>query len=363
MSRFGFGFSAVFVLIVLSGTILNAEMHPGVDSCAVCHYSGAPLSSEASACLESDNLKMVRKEINTPNSGTKPVVFESRPADFADGDSTYDGICEVCHTQTPVHDNDGDGVGVNHFDGSDCMTCHAHSQADGTVLFSARQEDGPQSHHTHIHGGAGPGLGCLDCHYDHTDYTKFLGDVSLAETPACDTCHSEGGTYDGVAMAKANWVDAVYEADGTAVQSGKEEWCATCHDEEPAEIYAVSAPKVIGDEGAVTPYGTGYGFYTTGHGLSTSETYPATGTPGAGLGCLDCHDAGMLHTDGIARSYYPDSDYETYHPVSLNYQEGYRLKDVSTGYDAKYPMHLPRTGHNYASQGGPSGPFEPGFRE
>ena len=710
----GFAFLSFFILTLLSGAMVRGEIHPGVDDCNVCHYSGGPGSPDAAACADSANLKMVREEIVTPNSGLLTVVFEYRPDDFADGDTTYDGICEVCHTQTQVHDNDGDGI--DHFDGSDCTTCHAHSQADGTALFSARQEDGPESHHTHIHGERGPGLDCLDCHLSHSNYGLFadgldldntnecnnchstggtfggvamakanwdsgvydvdgmleagaedwclschddgpansqqdglgisapdqggnyystghgntgpfnatvhgqdgpgytctvchdsasshisgtLGDADrsktaddgldyttdssevcldchkadqsgigtlgydataeasvhsggvtgnydtsaasafpaygdsadyatnpgyqcedchevhgtqkvamvlatldgnlggttnpvsvsgfestdsdltdldpsataddgvcdvchttlgsahpdtnhadnhnqgntgnscmasgchshaasfahgrgigceechghdagyggatggkgtymshsthteddqydlmgpfvdcsachntddfpsfsdgqdLANTDVCNTCHSEGGTYDGLAMAKANWVDAVYEPDSATLQSGKERWCATCHDEAPAEIFGVSAPKVIGDEGADTRYGTGYGFFKTGHGLATSERYPATGAPGAGLECLDCHDAGMLHVDGIARSYFPDSDYETYHPVSLNYQEGYRLKDVSTGYDSKYPMHIPRTGNNDT----PPAPFTPGFRE
>ncbi|MDY6951897.1 MAG: Ig-like domain-containing protein [Thermodesulfobacteriota bacterium] len=707
-------FSSWVLLILLCGSTAYGQIHPGVNDCSVCHYSGTPGSTEASDCTDSANLKMVREEIETPNSGPKTVVFLSRPEDFVHGAPDYEGICEVCHTETQFHDNDGDGT--DHFNDSDCMTCHPHSSADETILFSFLPDSGPESHDTHVNEDRGPWLDCLDCHLSHSDYTVFadnenlnntnvcdnchssggtfggvavakakwddgvydvngmlkagaedwclschddvpansqqdglgisapdkgenyyatghgnsgsfnatlhgqkgpgytctvchdstsshisgaLGDAArletaddgldytidssevcldchkadqsengslgydataeasvhsggvtgnydtssasafpaygdsadyganpgyqcqechevhgtekvamvlvtldgnvggtsnpvsvagfestdtdltdldpsatvddgvcdvchtslgsahpdtnhagnhnqgntgnscmgpachshaasfahgrgegceechghdagyggatggkgtymshsthtendsddlmgpditcadchdtnaypsfndgqdLANTTICDDCHSQGGSYDGLAMAKGNWEDAVYEADGTTLQSGKDLWCATCHDEEPAEIYDVSAPMVIGDENAATRYGTGYGFYRTGHGLVASERYPTTGAPGAGLGCLDCHDAGMMHTDGLARTYLPDSDYATYHPVSLDYQEGYRLKDVSTGYDSRYPMHIPRTGHVDT----PPAPFEPGFRE
>jgi hypothetical protein len=217
---------------------------------------------------------------------------------------------------------------------------------------------GGGAHTTHVSAEYGPKITCtsgnLGCH--GTNNPPVLSDgQNLSNTTVCNTCHSPGGSYDGVndpvIGAKVNWDDGVYNG-GTLV-SGKEKWCAGCHDEVPSVIEGVSAPDVIGDEDATTPYGTGYGFYKTGHGLASSESYPATGSAGAGLGCLDCHDATMAHIDGIARTYEPDSDYLTYDPVSANYQEGFRLKDVPTGYDGKYPMHIPRTGHVYP----------PGFRE
>jgi hypothetical protein len=34
--------------------------------------------------------------------------------------------------------------------------------------------------------------------------------------------------------AKANWAGGIYEVDGTTLKSGKELWCATCHDDDPA---------------------------------------------------------------------------------------------------------------------------------
>jgi hypothetical protein len=69
----GYIFLSVLLMIALSGTFAVAEYHH-VEDCTVCHYGpGGP--SEASLCKDSANLKMVREEIETPNSGTKPVVF------------------------------------------------------------------------------------------------------------------------------------------------------------------------------------------------------------------------------------------------------------------------------------------------
>jgi hypothetical protein len=51
--------------------------------------------------------KLIKEVIATPNSGDREVRFfrDTGSNSFADGDSTYDGICEVCHTQTTYHRN------------------------------------------------------------------------------------------------------------------------------------------------------------------------------------------------------------------------------------------------------------------
>ena len=91
------------------------------------------------------NLKSVGRKItgatyariSTPNSGIREVVFESRGASvgdpslhsFADndqdGNGTYDGACEVCHTQTRFHRNNSSG-NHSHQTGRTCTNCHNH---------------------------------------------------------------------------------------------------------------------------------------------------------------------------------------------------------------------------------------------
>ena len=295
--------------------------------------------------------KLIKSPIYTPNSGEREVrFFKGGVLNYADGDIVYDGVCEVCHTQTTYHRNNdlgdhGHNVGVK------CTNCHSHLNGFKGIGGTSG------SHPTHLGAAYGPNMTCssgnLGCHGANSPPT-FADGNNFQNTTVCNTCHSPGGSYDGVddliIGARANWDEGVYE--GNLLKSGKEKWCASCHDEIPSVIEGVSAPNIIGDEDTATPYGTGYGFYKTGHGLSTSKRYPATGGPGAGLGCQNCHDAGMPHIDGIVRSYEPDSDYLTFDPVSANYQNGFRLKDVATGYDGKYALHIPRTGHVYP----------PGFR-
>ena len=247
-----------------------------------------------------------------------------------------------------------------HADGSasiapacDDSACHAgfttgHGSGSHVIHMSATDPRGPG------------GMNCTDCHaagnfpgfVSGTD-TDGSGKVELDETTACDTCHSPGGSYNGVestlapsgAMsvgAKDNWADEVYETT-TTLQAGKEKWCVGCHDNWGAVILGVSAPTVAGSETTPTAYGVGYGFYTTGHGLATDEAYPWTkkaGSPlerkGAGLECTECHDMSIGHIDGLARTYDSHSSAGT----PEKYQAGYRLKSVS----GAVPLAIPRTG-------------------
>ncbi|MCU7918263.1 MAG: hypothetical protein KZQ95_07870 [Candidatus Thiodiazotropha sp. (ex Epidulcina cf. delphinae)] len=323
-----------------SSTVFAFEYHH-VDSCHVCHNLHS---------FGGSNLKLIWEVIQTPNSGPKPVVFTATtgPNSYADGDAVYDGVCEVCHTLNQHHLNDGSD-NTDHFDGEQCTDCHTHGNEFAPPFA--------QAHKTHVHDAKGPHLDCTDCHADplQFDPTIFADGLDFQNTTVCDSCHSPGGDYDGIADpvigAKSNWTEGVYEND--QLKAGKEKWCVGCHDDAPSLIANVSAPNIAGDEDAVTPYGAGWGFYKTGHGLPSSEVYPSSGGKGAGRECLDCHDAGMSHIDGDARTYAADGDYLTWDPASAGYQNGYRLKDIAGGYEGKYPMHIPRTGHV----------FPPGFRE
>ncbi len=115
----------------------------------------------------------------------------------------------------------------------------------GTSVVMAGQTDPP--HKTHLDDLRGPGMGgggspCLNC---HTGGSPGTGDINL---DTCSCCHSAGGAYDGVddpdVGAKNNWqnidnpegatVSMIYDSSG-AIRPGKEKWCATCHDLDPAE--------------------------------------------------------------------------------------------------------------------------------
>jgi hypothetical protein len=107
-----------------------------------------------------------------------------------------------------------------------------------------------QSHSTHFDSVKGPGLplngsGCYVCHAAGDEQCVgqplFADGLPLGATHVCDDCHSPEGAFPGGDPltslldpdigAKANW-DGVYEEGGTTLKSGKEQWCATCHDGE-----------------------------------------------------------------------------------------------------------------------------------
>lgn len=354
--------------------------------------------------------KLIREYIYTPNSGKKPVKFfrDTGTNSFADSDTIYNGVCQVCHTKPnhmrndgsapdQTHENIGGGTGrkctemchlhIGGFghgiggDGQSCVKCHGHEK--GTVYDPDRTrpydpgDDNPDSlvsqgrgtstpHSTHTESQAGilpesaaaddhrgPGIYCADCH-DIDNIPNFKsgvdlngdGKYDLSETDVCDDCHSPGGDYNGVNSqngsvgAKQQWhTGGVYNADGT-LKAGKEKWCAGCHDKEPSVIAHknnVTAPNVIGDETADYKYGTGWGFYKTGHGLPSSSFIPSGGNakPGPGRNCPDCHDTTLTHIDGNQRTFDCGATGTDCDPTE--YQESYRLKRIN-GLD---PMMIP----------------------
>ncbi len=215
---------AIFMLSTIYSNHLFAEYHH-VDGCTSCHNFfkfGGP------------NLYLIYEMMQTPNSGDRSVVFtaKSGPNSYADGDAVYDGACEVCHTQTRHHRNDGSD-NTAHFDGEDCTLCHPHRD-EFAASFS-------KSHDIHLSGNARRRLDCVDCH--EVSYQQqsilFTDGETFANTGVCDRCHSPGGNYDGVndpiIGAKSNWRSGVYDANRDLLP-GKEMWCTGCHDRAPSHM-------------------------------------------------------------------------------------------------------------------------------
>lgn len=103
--------------------------------CLDCHNMGTHQLANCLTCHEEHNytnLHGIRPRIKTPASGIKAVTFTNHTGhnSFADGDSTLNGVCEVCHTSTKYYKNDGSGF-INHsggfnYNGKDCTACHTH---------------------------------------------------------------------------------------------------------------------------------------------------------------------------------------------------------------------------------------------
>jgi hypothetical protein len=229
-----------------------------------------------------EKLAMVLPEIDGKLRGeSNPVLvsgFDLDKTDLTGLDPTEgpdDGVCDLCHTpgsgnpphpdtNHPGNHNWGDRGGIGTPAG--CVHCHKHSFgfAHGTGGTAGCGEchghdpghGGPNtggagtyiSHSTHTEDDEddahGPHVGCADCHYDEDgddlveDYGRFADGNPLATTSACNACHSPYGTFDGVHDPDigciANWASSVYDHEDMTLQSGKEQWCGTCHDDEPA---------------------------------------------------------------------------------------------------------------------------------
>ncbi|OEU75632.1 MAG: hypothetical protein BA864_02630 [Desulfuromonadales bacterium C00003093] len=359
---------------------------PNQSLCQTCHIYPEHGSDSGTGCMvchgghEYDaggnpNYFMLKKQITlvTPKSGIEETVnlnYTNYPTP-----ANWGGLCQQCHTLSAGHDADSNckdchshTIGFSHGVGSTgdgCAECHGHDAGtnydpDMTAPYAAgataSQGNGTfQSHSTHTEtaGGdaKGPGIYCNDCH-DINNFPYFKsgtdgnadGKYNLAETDVCDTCHSPGGTYDGiddvVIGAKSIWSTGAYTGtDSNVLVAGKEKWCASCHDEEPSVISGVAAPNVIGDEDGNYTYGTGWGYYMTGHGLTADETFPSKGgvetLSGRAVECDSCHDYATVHVDGEPRTY---DDGDSSSIDSSIYRLGYRLKLI----DGQEPLKVPR---------------------
>jgi predicted CXXCH cytochrome family protein len=88
------------VVIPKGVAIHDGSKHTAPTTCWDCHNHEGEAGS---------NLWMIPELLATPSSGDWTVIFtaSSGANSYADGDGTYDGVCEVCHTGTDQHQNDG----------------------------------------------------------------------------------------------------------------------------------------------------------------------------------------------------------------------------------------------------------------
>ncbi len=124
-----------------SAFAVNGDPNQLVPFCQTCHGgANAPTihttgESWTPACTEchnphdpnNGNLSLVLSQVHNQTLNQDfPVVFTARtgPGSFDDGVGANDGICQVCHTDTPYHTYNGNGTA--HHDGADCTTCHPH---------------------------------------------------------------------------------------------------------------------------------------------------------------------------------------------------------------------------------------------
>jgi len=124
-----------YVYVTLDYPYLRASSEDN-RLCSDCHAEATHKGNNCMACHQSHNtgnLAGIAGRVRTTDRTERDVMFlgYTKANSFADGDSTYDGICEVCHTATKYYRRDGGGFanhsgGVN-YNGKDCTSCHSHS--------------------------------------------------------------------------------------------------------------------------------------------------------------------------------------------------------------------------------------------
>ncbi len=154
-------------------------------TCTDCHNTHDP---------DSENLSLVARDI-----GGTPVTFEDNDLggnglhDFIHSNhapSTYDGMCEVCHTSTGDHRNTSDGDHA-HFTDTLCTECHPHDNgflpAGGSCTACHGQPpDGDTfpntagAHAFHMSAPNGPSIAsCFVCHITTFQSRKGLFSLQI----------------------------------------------------------------------------------------------------------------------------------------------------------------------------------------
>jgi predicted CxxxxCH...CXXCH cytochrome family protein len=259
-------------------------------------------------------------------SGTNTAVkfFDKAGAkSFADGDSIYNGVCEVCHTQTTHFRNDGSGSDQNHTNvgssipGTNCSACHSHVEGfkascnachgyPPPPLASIPLPTGSTTAGAHVLHVTTKGYQCSICHYNsagegitHNNHIITLGFVSLLGAYT-------GGSYDGQTSATYQSSDA-----GTTVSKTGLKKCSNlyCHGGTMAPDGGTAS--AIWDTPSSAACGTCHGA-TTGapptRGSHSKHTGSASG--GRQLACTVCHSGyTSAHINGSVNWAYDTSTY------------------------------------------------------
>ncbi len=280
------------------GYLLNLANDDGL--CQSCHVFTEHMGQGCRKCHQPHdpdrtNILLVTGEIATPNSGPKPVVFtaESGLNSFADGDTQFDGVCEVCHTTTNYHRNDG--TGQPHSAGAACTQCHLHSKSflppPCVECHNQVQDDGDG-----IPVGGRRAIAAEFEQRSHHVKSNIIDDD-------CKVCHDQASHMDGYVDLNDPDGGAAYRAisfqDGPPAQ-----FCLNCHDNNGASAHGGLKP--FSDNHTVPDVSQ---FYTSsGHGKSSTFglllaqgpiTDPMSGNaiplysentnPPANLECGNCH--------------------------------------------------------------------------
>ncbi len=312
-------------------TVNNANL------CKDCHTYGDHQGMDCNKChqphnTDKTNIYLVRSSVVTPNSGTKIVIFSSETGtnSFADNNSAYDGICEVCHTTTLYHRNDG--TGNAHETAVNCTSCHPHMlnfSADCDGCHATVGNYSTDAHTTHIEGLYA--YSCSTCHFERgagtTYHRNSTAEVnfdpnglatrngadsntptwnSVAKTCTNVYCHSNGVTADRGTDGTYTWgvlpFGTVSYATTPAWDIGTINICSSCH----PGAGNMNSPYTITEPGPVTggndfPATGGHKTWQQGGYAHVDNDQDFSGTAWSYVNCFWCHETDDVNMSGNAK--------------------------------------------------------------
>jgi predicted CxxxxCH...CXXCH cytochrome family protein len=285
--------------------------------------------------------KLLNSTVVTPNSGSKTVRFFDNTGtnSFADGDASYDGICEACHTQTDYHRNDATGDHT-HNAGQECARCHSHTvgfkvQCDLCHGFPPTLDaasggpnglvndpgvTGSSIAGAHEHHVTTKGFECSTCHYNSVG-AGATHNNGLTITLGFDLFSGtyQGGSYDGQSGISYN---AATTNPVTSVTNTGTKTCSTiyCHSSGQSTIDKDDATPTyaspVWDDPSSVVCGSCHKV-TEASGLISGGHAVHLGTVGVN-GCSDCHTGAADN----ASSYNSANHVNTLINVSNSYTAG-----------------------------------------
>ncbi len=304
------------------GYILNASNNNNL--CQSCHLYDEHVGQGCRKCHDPHdpyriNLLLVNRSVSTPNSGNKSVVFTSETGtnSFADGNSTYDGICEVCHTSTSYHRNNSSG-NHQHESGEDCTHCHPH---DNNFRAKSCDEchDQPQDNGDGIPSG---GRRAILAEFGETSHHLHSSSLNVDD---CRVCHDMSQHMQGkVRLINPDNSNEIYVLNNSPMQSESEAsklvpFCKNCHDGDanapfsdgkipPAinsSLWNSSAHKIGGSSNmplSCIGDGDNFGCHATGHGSSNVKMLNDEGSSSLETFCYNCHTNGRITNNALSGS-------------------------------------------------------------
>ncbi len=278
---------------------------------------------------DTENLSLINEVIDTDvlppdyriKSGLREVVFlnQAGPNSYADGDAVYDGVCEVCHTETKYHRSDASGD-QTHFPGTKCTNCHEHANYFQPTGIANHPRAVTDCSNCHADGAAEPsnllqihGSACQKCHPDLSYDRTILGELgtfqgecfechnpNIAETGnlqtptkghRCIVCHGRQKStrhqrkFHKKHTEKANCVvcHGFIPDLGTEIGSGERAICRLCHDRSEDRIRITEVHKEMVPEGLSC-------LECHGDVRPPIDAFPGDPVGNAAVVCEICHD-------------------------------------------------------------------------